>query len=64
MKCSLSDLEGLSAEIENQRTLGPEELNQSWRDLFGSVETGVLCWATRSGRIVRPVNILLGPLLH
>ena len=27
MKCSLSDIEGLSAEIENLRTLGPEELD-------------------------------------
>src|ERR1700739_440450 len=36
MKCSLSDIEGLSAEIENLRTLDPEELDQTWRDLFGS----------------------------
>jgi len=36
MKCSLSNIEGLSAEIENLRTLGPEQLDQSWRDLFES----------------------------
>ena len=36
MKCSLSDIEGLSAEIENLHTFGPEELDQAWRDLFGS----------------------------
>ena len=36
MKCLLSDIEGLSAEIENLRTLGPEELDQTWRDLFES----------------------------
>ena len=36
MKCSLSDIEGLSAQIENLRTFGPEKLDQTWRDLFGS----------------------------
>jgi hypothetical protein len=35
MKCSLADIEGLSAQIENLRTLAPEELDQSWRALFG-----------------------------
>ena len=35
MKCSLADIERLSAQIENLRTLGPEELDQSWRALFG-----------------------------
>ena len=34
MKCSLSNIEGLSAEIENLGSLGPEELDQTWRDLF------------------------------
>jgi hypothetical protein len=36
MKRSLSKIEGLSAEIENLKTLGPEELDQTWRDLFES----------------------------
>jgi hypothetical protein len=36
MKCSLSDIEGLSAQIENLRSRGPEQLNQAWRDLFES----------------------------
>src|SRR5260370_987841 len=35
MKCSLSNIESLSAQIENLRTLGPEKLDQSWRELFG-----------------------------
>ena len=35
MKCSLADIERLSVQIENLRTLGPEELDQSWRALFG-----------------------------
>jgi Protein of unknown function (DUF2924) len=34
MKCSLSNIDGLSAKIENLRTLDPEELDQTWRDLF------------------------------
>src|SRR6266446_4189263 len=36
MKCSLADIEGLSVEIENLGNLGPEELDQTWRDLFES----------------------------
>jgi hypothetical protein len=36
MKRSLSKIEGLSAEIENLKTLGPEQLDQTWRDLFES----------------------------
>jgi DUF2924 family protein len=36
MKCSLSNIEGLSAQIENLGNLGPEELDETWRDLFGS----------------------------
>jgi hypothetical protein len=34
MKCSLSNIEGLSSQIENLRTFGPEEFDQTWRDLF------------------------------
>jgi len=36
MKCSLADCEGLSAQIEKLSNLGPEELDQAWRALFGS----------------------------
>jgi hypothetical protein len=36
MKCSLADIEGLSVRVENLRTLGPEKLDQTWRELFGS----------------------------
>ncbi len=36
MKCSLADIEGLSAQIGNLGNLGPEELDQTWRALFGS----------------------------
>src|SRR5260370_37028891 len=36
MKCSLSNIEGLSAQIENLGNLGPEQLDQTWCDLFGS----------------------------
>jgi hypothetical protein len=36
MKCSLADIEGLSVRVENLRILGPEELDQTWRALFGS----------------------------
>ena len=43
MKCSLSEIEGLSAEIENLRTFGPEELDQTWRDLFGSDRPPRVC---------------------
>jgi Protein of unknown function (DUF2924) len=43
MKCSLSDTDGLSAEIENLRTFGPEELDQTWRDLFGSDRPRRVC---------------------
>jgi Protein of unknown function (DUF2924) len=35
MKCSLADNGGLSAQIENLENLGPEELDQTWRALFG-----------------------------
>ena len=34
MKCLLSDIEGLSAQIENLGNLGREQLDQAWRDLF------------------------------
>jgi len=43
MKCSLSDIEGLSAEIENLGNLGPEQLDQTWRDLFGSGRPRRVC---------------------
>jgi hypothetical protein len=43
MKCSLSDIESLSAQIENLRTFGPEELDQTWRDLFGSDRPRRVC---------------------
>jgi hypothetical protein len=36
MKCSLSNIEGLSVQIENLTNLGPEELDQTWRELFES----------------------------
>ena len=36
MKCSLTDSEGLSAQIGNLGNLGSEELDQTWRVLFGS----------------------------
>jgi hypothetical protein len=36
MKCSLADIEGVSAQVENLCTLGPEVLDQTWRALFGS----------------------------
>src|SRR5260370_41566729 len=34
MKCLLSDIEGLSAEIENLRTFSPDNLYQALRNLF------------------------------
>ena len=43
MKCSLSNIEGLSAQIENLGTLGPEELDQTWRALFGSEQPRRVC---------------------
>ena len=43
MKCSLADSEGLSAEIENLGNLGPEELGQTWRALFGSERPRRVC---------------------
>jgi len=43
MKCSLSNIEGLSAQIENLRSLGPEQLNQAWRDLFESARPRRVC---------------------
>jgi hypothetical protein len=43
MKCSLSDIEGRSAEIENRGNLGPEELDQAWRDLFESDRPRRVC---------------------
>ena len=43
MKCSLSNIEGLSAQIENLGTLGPEELDQTWCALFGSERPRRVC---------------------
>jgi DUF2924 family protein len=43
MKCSLADSEGLSAQIENIRKFGPEELDQTWRALFGSERPRRVC---------------------
>jgi len=43
MKCSLADIEGLSAEIENLGNLGPEELDHTWRALFGSERPRRVC---------------------
>jgi hypothetical protein len=43
MKCSLSDIESLSAEIENLGTVGPEQLDQAWRDLFESDRPRRVC---------------------
>jgi len=43
MKCSLADIEGLSAEVENLGTLGPEELDQTWRNLFGADRPRRVC---------------------
>jgi hypothetical protein len=43
MKCSLFDIESLSAEIENLGNLGREQLDQAWRDLFGSDRPRRVC---------------------
>src|ERR1700687_2913869 len=43
MKCSLSDSEDISAEVENLGTLGPEELEQTWRALFGTERPRRVC---------------------
>ena len=43
MKCSLSNIEDLSAQIENLENLGPEQLNQAWRDLFESDRPRRIC---------------------
>ena len=43
MKCLLSDIEGLSAEIENLGNLGRERLDQAWRDLFESDRPRRVC---------------------
>jgi hypothetical protein len=43
MKCSLSNTERLSAQIENLRNLGPEQLNQAWRELFESDRPRRVC---------------------
>jgi hypothetical protein len=43
MKCSLADDKSLSARIENLGNLGREELDQAWRDLFGSDRPSRVC---------------------
>jgi DUF2924 family protein len=43
MKCSLADIEGLSAQIQNLGTLGSEELDQTWRALFGADRPRRIC---------------------
>src|SRR6266436_3424115 len=43
MKFSLADIEGLSVRVENLRILGPEELDQTWRALFGSERPSRVC---------------------
>jgi hypothetical protein len=43
MKCLLSDIESLSAQIENLGNLGREQLDQTWRDLFGSDRPRRVC---------------------
>ena len=43
MKCLLSDIEGLSAQIENLENLGHEQLDQAWRDLFESGRPRRVC---------------------
>jgi DUF2924 family protein len=43
MKCSLADCDGFSAQIENLRNLGSEELDQTWRALFGSERPRRVC---------------------
>ena len=43
MKCLLADGEGLSAQIENLGNLGSEEMDRTWRDLFGSDRPRRVC---------------------
>jgi hypothetical protein len=43
MKCLLSDIEGLSAQIENLGNLGPDQLDQAWHDLFESDRPRRVC---------------------
>jgi hypothetical protein len=43
MKCSSLGVEGLSAQIENLGNLGPEELDETWRALFGSERPRRVC---------------------
>jgi hypothetical protein len=43
MKCSLADIESVSVRVENLRILGPEELDQTWRALFGSERPRRVC---------------------
>jgi len=43
MKCSLSDIEGLSAQIQILGNLTPEELDQTRHDLFGSDRPRGVC---------------------
>src|SRR5258705_2173606 len=41
--CRRESIEGLSAEVESLRALGPEALDQPWRDLFGSDRPRRVC---------------------
>jgi Protein of unknown function (DUF2924) len=43
MKCSLADIEDLSAQIGNLGNLDPEELDQTWRAMFGSERPRRVC---------------------
>ena len=43
MKCSLADIESLSVQIGNLGNLDPEELDQTWRALFGSERPRRVC---------------------
>ena len=43
MKCSLADIESVSVRVESLRILGPEELDQTWRALFGSERPSRVC---------------------
>jgi Protein of unknown function (DUF2924) len=43
MKCSLANSEGLSAKIKNLGNLGPEDLDRTWRALFGSQRPRRVC---------------------
>jgi hypothetical protein len=56
MKCSLSNIEGLSAQIENLGNLGPDQLDQAWRDVFESDRPAELNAETLLNRIDLPLE--------